>query len=265
MSSPKHAVAAPAPKFRVAIWYVLVYSVYRTELAKSVLTSGAEPGGLALARIILKYTPPSDSIAIDIYEAAPEIGAVGAGVGIWPRTSAVLNALGLLDRLSGEVSSMGTGLSEGWGFTFRVSEQAEEGMNFYVLGAPRISLFSSSAVVQAEMSTMRPSASSPDPVMIHRSALLKTLQDGLLLSDASKCTVEIHTNTRLTSYKSPSPTSSITLHFTDRPSAQADVLVDADGIRFTVRNTMFSVLSVGDISLKEKVEPRWAGVVGIEV
>ncbi|TFY80711.1 hypothetical protein EWM64_g3302 [Hericium alpestre] len=218
MPSSGPNTSSPAPKFRVAI-------------------CGAGPGGLTLATAILKYTPLSSSIAIDIYEAAPEVGTVGAGISVWPRTSALLNAMGLLDGLSGEIGAVGTGISEGLGFTYRLSEQAEEGINFFSLKVPT------------------------DPLLIHRSALLTTLQRGLESSDASNCTVQIHTNARLTSYTSHSPTSPITLHFADQPSAQADVLIGADGIRSAVRSTMFAAPSMRDISLKEKVEPRWTGVV----
>lgn len=58
--------------------------------------SGGGVGGLTLA-VALSKAP---NIEVDIYEAASEFAEIGAGVGVWPRTWKILQALGLADDLA---------------------------------------------------------------------------------------------------------------------------------------------------------------------
>ena len=52
-----------------------------------VLLSGAGIGGLVLAVALMQYP----NIDVEIFEGASRIGEVGAGIGVWPRTSLCLS------------------------------------------------------------------------------------------------------------------------------------------------------------------------------
>lgn len=54
--------------------------------------------GLTLA-IALNAFDKERKLAIDIYEAAPELGEIGAGINVWPRTLAIFKQIGLEDAL----------------------------------------------------------------------------------------------------------------------------------------------------------------------
>ena len=58
--------------------------------------SGGGVGGLTLA-VALSECP---SIEVDIYEAASKFAEIGAGIGMWPRTSKIMEDLGLADDLA---------------------------------------------------------------------------------------------------------------------------------------------------------------------
>ncbi|KAA1472004.1 FAD/NAD(P)-binding domain-containing protein [Dentipellis sp. KUC8613] len=204
-------IRVPTPKFRVAI-------------------CGGGPGGLALAVTLLRAADRAAPVAIDIYEAAPELATVGAGISVWPRTRALLEELGVMEGLRGEIGAghEGDGRERrSLGFTFRKSDQPQASKNFFELQVPT------------------------DPLLLHRSALLEALKRGLNVPSASTCTV--HTSSRLVSYTS-AESGGVTLHFTGGATAHADVLVGADGVRSAVRQTMFS-------SHSPPVQPRWTGVV----
>jgi salicylate hydroxylase len=58
------------------------------------LCRGCGIGGLALAAFISKFDIEG-SVAVDIYEAKPEVSTLGSGVGIWKRAWQVLQDLGV--------------------------------------------------------------------------------------------------------------------------------------------------------------------------
>ena len=58
--------------------------------------SGAGLSGLALAISLQKFAPDVD---FEIYEGATELAEIGAGIGIAPRTWAMVQALGIEDAL----------------------------------------------------------------------------------------------------------------------------------------------------------------------
>lgn len=91
------------PKFTVAIWYALSEFI-----SKLISCSGAGPGGLALAASIARFNDPAAPVAVDLYEAQPEIGTIGAGITVWPRTRALFEDTGIMASLKGEVGTMET-------------------------------------------------------------------------------------------------------------------------------------------------------------
>ena len=48
------------------------------------------------------FEQASSPIQVDLYESGPEITTVGAGISVWPRTWAVMRALGLYDQLASQ-------------------------------------------------------------------------------------------------------------------------------------------------------------------
>lgn len=58
------------------------------------MVRGAGIAGLTLA-VALNAFDADRKFAIDIYEAAPELSEIGAGINIWPRTWQILKQIGL--------------------------------------------------------------------------------------------------------------------------------------------------------------------------
>lgn len=54
--------------------------------------------GLTLA-IALNAFDKEQRLAIDIYESATELGEIGAGINVWPRTLAIFKQIGIEDVL----------------------------------------------------------------------------------------------------------------------------------------------------------------------
>jgi hypothetical protein len=84
-------------QLHVSIWSVSIHILPVTHPdiyfdPNFLLTSGAGIGGLVLAIVIGKFNP---NLAIDLYEAGPEISTVGAGIGIWRRTWDIAQDMGL--------------------------------------------------------------------------------------------------------------------------------------------------------------------------
>ena len=71
----------------------LTYFCSRTLISRF---SGAGLSGLALAISLQKFAPDVD---FEIYEGATELAEIGAGIGIAPRTWAMVQALGIEDAL----------------------------------------------------------------------------------------------------------------------------------------------------------------------
>lgn len=60
--------------------------------------SGAGLAGLTLA-VALDAFDKDQKFAIDIYEAAPELSEIGAGIVVWPRTIKMMEQFGVADTL----------------------------------------------------------------------------------------------------------------------------------------------------------------------
>ncbi|TFY74788.1 hypothetical protein EWM64_g9224 [Hericium alpestre] len=222
-----------SPKFRVSI-------------------CGGGIGGLTLAVALGKYS----DIPIDVYEAASEIGTVGAGLAVWKRTWDVMQSLGLEAEMtkrkiplpqekmvcclqvSGSWSiALTSTYSVGPSVMIRRADDPKGGTDLYQLVSPY------------------------GAIPLHRMHLVDMLRDLL----PKTCT--IHTSKRLSKYTHKAD-GSLTLHFADGETATTDVLVGADGIRSVVRAQLGQeLLAAGRLppglsapdAYSTSVNPRWTG------
>ncbi|KAG1737522.1 uncharacterized protein EDB91DRAFT_1249645 [Suillus paluster] len=185
---------------------------------------GAGIGGLVLAVTIGKFA--GRDIHIDLYEAHDGITTAGAGISVMGRTMQIMEELGLYE----EISRVSTELpSSSHGSKLRKSDVPEGGFEWF--------------------------QKSYGPSNMHRQHLVDILKQHL----PSECTV--HLDKRLTRYVKQSP-GSLILHFADGSTATTDVLVGADGIRSSVRKTLFETIDAGIIDrsrIRHYIDPSWTG------
>ncbi|KZV71854.1 FAD/NAD(P)-binding domain-containing protein [Peniophora sp. CONT] len=184
---------------------------------------GAGPGGLTLAVALSKFSDSKCPVVVDLYESQPQIGTVGAGLSVWPRTRAPLTELGLMQHLQEEINGQAEDGDIGKVLVYRKSDEAQ--------GYP---------VYQME--------SADKPLLVHRSTFIHAIEKELPPSPL--CTV--HPSKRLSSLTQNDEGGLVTMYFADGSSATADVVIGADGIRSVVRTNM--------LSEDERVEPQWSGV-----
>ncbi|KAJ7438743.1 hypothetical protein FB451DRAFT_1378122 [Mycena latifolia] len=197
------------PKFRIAI-------------------VGSGIAGLSLAAFISRFTKeePQRRIAVDIYEAKPEVSAIGAGVAIWKRSWQALQDLGF----EKDIIKKGFNVpqdGESRGPIFRKSDQPTEGYDFH--------------------NHMMPYG----PLGLHRPTLLEILQSKL----SADC--KIQTSKRLQKYHITED-GVVHLSFSDGSIATADVLVGADGVHSSARESMFNSLGHG---YEQYIPPVFTGTV----
>ncbi|KAI0637466.1 hypothetical protein C8Q77DRAFT_1070031 [Trametes polyzona] len=213
---------------------------------------------VALGHFQKQHPPNSIPLEVHIYESGPNITTVGAGISVWPRTWAIMRALGLYEDLArasvqplDNDSSVGDNTrTEGdlkTAFVLRKSDQPR-GYEFGRVMVPHGS------------------------TTMHRADLVNALAAHLPPS----CTV--HTSKRLVSYTedqtqtsaSDDPRTAYTLHFSDGTTALADVLIGGDGIRSAVRQTMYDLAHARDCPSSTSREecarcrratPKWTGTV----
>ncbi|KAJ7080838.1 FAD/NAD-binding domain-containing protein [Mycena epipterygia] len=176
---------------------------------------GCGIGGLALAAFINRFTEENSAgrLAVDIYEAKPEISTLGAGVAIWKRSWQVLQDLGFEE----DIVKKGFKVPQDREFRgpiFRKSDQPTEGYDFHDHMMPY------------------------GPLGLHRPTLLEILQSKL----STDC--KIHTSKRLERYE-VADDGSVSLIFSDGSRGVADVLVGADGVHSATRGSMFASLGDG--------------------
>ncbi|KAF8432728.1 hypothetical protein L210DRAFT_3650186 [Boletus edulis BED1] len=194
---------------------------------------GAGIGGLVLAITIGKYDP---SIPIDLYEAHDSIDTAGVGITVWPKTHDVMINLGLFDEFE-QIFTYGPEHSPGQ--MARRSDMREGGYLWFQ------------------------TVHRHGPSLMHRQQMVAILERHLPAS----CTV--HPKKRLVGYIEPEQedahsTSPIRLEFADGTTATTDVLIGADGIRSTVRKTMFEAASKNDgedkTDLKQYIDATFTGI-----
>jgi salicylate hydroxylase len=159
--------------------------------------------GAGLGGLAAAVTLRQQGFEVDVYEQAPELGAFGAGINLSANAVKVFQAMGLKDRLH-EVSF----------------EPAGHAWRDWSDG-------SVSRVLPLDQSRSRYGS---NYYVMHRGDLHRLLCDALPPSGihlGKRCTgVELHER-------------SAGLHFTDGTSAEADVVIGADGIRSAVRKHVF--------------------------
>ncbi|KAL0068338.1 hypothetical protein AAF712_004725 [Marasmius tenuissimus] len=163
---------------------------------------GGGIGGLSCAVALKDCT----NIRVDIYEAAAQITEIGAGVTVWPRTWEILKDMGMEEELAGRLKDAPDMDKPKIAFTFRKSDQAEEGF----------------ALLDLKMNG--------GALNFHR----KDVQQALLQRVPSFCT--IHLNHRLS--KCSETDSAVQLQFSNGRSAECDLLIGADGVKSVVRRDL---------------------------
>ncbi|KAI0727686.1 FAD/NAD-P-binding domain-containing protein [Fomitopsis betulina] len=181
---------------------------------------GGGIGGLVLAVALRKLC--GDRIRVDIYEAAHAFSEIGAGIGVWPRVWATMEAL----DLAGDLSAIATG-NDSQELQMRRSDNPTED--------------SASLVdVWIKMGGIR---------SFHRAQFQAVLTAHLPPSPF----YATHFDKRLSSY-ALTQDGTVTLTFADDTTAVCDLLVGCDGIKSVVRSTLYH-------SLSTPADPVWSGSV----
>lgn len=168
-----------------------------------VIIAGAGIGGLTVALALLQR-----GIDVDVYEQAPELREVGAGIQIAANGMRVLFALGLEERLKPHVCEAAAKEVRIWntGVTRKLFDLGEDSIRRF--GAPYW--------------------------MVHRGDLHRVLLDAVceLKADA------VHVNARCTGFRQT--TGSVELLLRNGHAVVGDVLIGADGVHSQLRTQMFN-------------------------
>jgi len=159
---------------------------------------GGGIGGLAAARALHRR-----GLEVAVYEAAPELREIGAGVSLGPNAMKVLRALGLEDAVRAIAGRYDRRVSRNWR-TGRLISQTSQRQQAQLYGCPGTT--------------------------VHRADLLDVLADSLpsgMVTLGSRCTgIE--------------PDGDVAVaRFRDGSEVEADVIVGADGIHSVVRTSLF--------------------------
>ena len=164
-----------------------------------VLVAGAGLGGLACAATLLKA-----GYDIEVYEQAPALGEVGAGIQLSANAMHVLNALGIGDRISAISVRPGA-------YVFRLHDTGE-------------------VIQQFALSEDHLRQHGAPYNQIHRADLHDLLAEATM---ALKSNV-IHLNKRVSDFAESDD--GVELTFDDGTSATGDLLVGADGVKSVIRD-----------------------------
>lgn len=191
---------------------------------------GGGIGGLALAVSLGRYIPSSVPFHIDLYESAPAIPTIGAGITVWPRTWEIFSLLGLEPAL--KEHAVDVFREPNGGVLFRRSDR-RLGRDAYLLKVASECEFNI-CMSRADESFVNVPDTDTAKAM-HRTAMVKLLESALPPSDI--CTV--HTSRRLVAYDDKDASQPIVLTFENGAVDEADLLIGADGFRSVVRRGMF--------------------------
>jgi salicylate hydroxylase len=168
--------------------------------------AGAGLGGLTAAACLLEA-----GFDVTVYEQAPELGEVGAGIQISANGSSVLHALGL----RADLEAIGVKPKS---YDFHLFDTGEK-LQGFDLGADHEARFGSSYY------------------QFHRADLHAVLVKAVRSRKAGA----IELNKACTGYEESD--SGVRLHFADGTSASADLLIGADGIKSAVREQLVGAQS----------------------
>ncbi|KAF9449149.1 4-aminobenzoate hydroxylase [Macrolepiota fuliginosa MF-IS2] len=196
---------------------------------------GAGIVGCALA-VSLNALDTDHKIAIDLYETAPELSEIGAGLNMWPRTWEIMKKIGLKDTLIP---------------TFDHYPDLENRVVFEVRKSDQKNGYKVTDIMK-EGGVLR----------IHRADLQRSLIKHLPLPDSgnpinSACT--LHLSHRLVDYTT-SDSGPTTLHFSNQPDQTCDILIGADGIKSTIRQ-LFLSRQPNPEDFQQYMDARWSGAV----
>ncbi|KIL58547.1 hypothetical protein M378DRAFT_27484 [Amanita muscaria Koide BX008] len=184
---------------------------------------GAGLGGLTLASAITSMDEDR-KIEVDVYEAAPKLAEIGAGISLWPRTYQLLSKIGLRDEVlrhcDGEQAKKDPSLV----FEFRKSNQPN--------GFKILNMYEEGGLVR-----------------IHRANLQK-----ILVNHATK-RCRLHLSSKLVSYTEHED--SVQMVFENGSTGTCDLLIGADGVKSVMRR-LFLTNQPGD-GYKESIDPVWSG------
>lgn len=239
---------------------------------------GAGLSGLALANALQKLAP---DVSFAVYEGAARLSEIGAGIGIQPRSWAVMQAFGLEEPLlkvagDGKRSSM-HGLSLCRCVCVRThdlaclrklsrSSTASRTRRTRCCSTRRSCWVRCSRLSQVRslVRPLIPSRGLSETVYsFHRADLQKVFMQNLRSPEA------VQLGKRLASY-SQSASGPIVLRFQDGTAATCDVLIGCDGIKSSVRGAMYTAFADAAqgagkedeaAALRVHIAPRFSGAV----
>lgn len=187
-----------------------------------VIVAGGGIGGAATALALL-----NKGIDVDVYEQAPELGEVGAGVQISPNANRALDHLGVFNDLARLSSNADDKVVRLWdsGQTFEMFDLGTEALQRY--GYPYLTVFR------------------PDLLQVLVDAVRRKKPDAIHLG--RKCTGFAQTD------------EGVSLTLDDGTVVPGDVLIGADGVHSTIRAAMF-----GSAPAEFSGMLAWRGVVPME-
>jgi len=189
---------------------------------KKILIVGAGLGGLAAASCLLKA-----GYDVEVYEQAPALAEIGAGIQMSANPMHVLRYLGIED----EALSMGV---KPGGYVFRLHDTGE-------------------VIQQFSLSDEHEKQHGAPYVQLHRADLHE-----MLAKTARQLKPDvIQLNRRVTGFTETDD--GVTLHFADGASAHGDVLVGADGVKSVIAHQI-----VGEIPATYTGDAAWRVVVPVE-
>ncbi len=167
-----------------------------------IIIAGGGIGGAATALALL-----NKGFDVDVYEQAPELGEVGAGVQISPNANRALDYLGVFNDLARLSSDADDKVVRLWdsGKTFEMFDLGTEALDRY--GYPYLTVFR------------------PDLLQVLVDAVRRKKPNAIHLG--KKCTGFVQTR------------DGVGLRFEDGTEASGDVLIGADGVHSTIRASMF--------------------------
>ena len=181
-----------------------------------ILIAGAGLGGLAAASCLMKA-----GHRVEIYEQAPQLGEIGAGIQVSANAMHVMRHLGIEDRL------LAVGVKPD-AYVFRLHDSGE--------------------VIQ-RFSLSQEQLHGAPYTQLHRADLHEIL---------ASCARQIDPNIVRLNHMVTGFTESadgVDLHFANRPSVQGDILIGADGVKSVVRAQMFGA-APGDLHRRLGLAPR---------